>query len=221
MYKRRHILPDTRAVCQQLLDNMCLARTRFVCESCLDVLFRVNCIKNPFRPVHSAHIDALVAAAAAATPGDLVATTFSVPVGSAAPAFPPADAHCSEDCTPGAPIIWKSEMEWWGQGPAEFIEGRWAGCSELRPCIRLGGRVYRSTLRVERVNAVQRNGQIVDPTSPEPNWFSDDSSDSTIAPEEAIARDNGDNGPVGFPFVFGAGIHPGFSATMTTGRWSL
>ena len=48
-----------------------------------------------------------------------------------------------------------------------------------------------------------------DPTLPEPHYFSDDSSDSTIAPEEAIARDNGDNGPVGFPFVFGAGINPG------------
>ena len=40
MYKRRHILPDTRAVCQWLLKNMYIDKKRFVCASCRFVLFR-------------------------------------------------------------------------------------------------------------------------------------------------------------------------------------
>ena len=40
MYKRRHILPDTRAVCQQLLEEMYIDKKRFVCASCRFVLFR-------------------------------------------------------------------------------------------------------------------------------------------------------------------------------------
>ena len=85
---------------------------------------------------------------------------------------------------------------------------------ELPPCICLGGRFYWSVLPPCRDIDADSSSSVVSADD------SDDASDVTIAPEEAIARDSGDNGPVGSPFDNGPVVSPSHCSSPGT-RTSL